>query len=329
MGSTNNVRFLITNDAAMIFYSQGAEHGKSLTFPAGSAQYRDLLDVVKDDHNDAQVFLERVIEACDIGAWLAIYSNNRFSVSSDGHIVLDGKIRVRDSMHEHLCEMARNKINPEGMVNFYLRLAENPSPNSVDQLSRFLNSAGIPIMRDGTMLLYKRVRADFTDVHTGTLDNSVGKTVALPRHKVEDNPNQHCSFGLHAGNMDYVSDFGNQEDPIVIVRIDPADVVSVPNDASYGKIRVCKYTVVGIHGSSEELLDNTATFDDDDLPEHDHEPASEFLSEEQLADLNLSDLRKVARSVYKIVGASKVPGGRETLMKRIRKAAKDLESKKK
>jgi hypothetical protein len=47
--------------------------------------------------------------------------------------------------------------------------------------------------------------------------------------------------------LDYVASYGsvNSGDRIVIVKVNPADVVSVPKDCSYQKVRTCRYEVVG------------------------------------------------------------------------------------
>ena len=54
-------------------------------------------------------------------------------------------------------------------------------------------------------------------------------------------------YGLHAGALNYVASYGSVEsnDRIVIVKINPADVVSVPSDCNCEKLRTCRYEVVG------------------------------------------------------------------------------------
>ena len=56
-----------------------------------------------------------------------------------------------------------------------------------------------------------------------------------------------CSNGLHAGALNYVASYGSVEsnDRIVIVKINPEDVVSVPSDCNCEKLRTCRYEVVG------------------------------------------------------------------------------------
>jgi len=94
-------------------------------------------------------------------------------------------------------------------------------------------------------LAYKAVKRDFTDKYSGKMNNSVGEMVSMPRFRVDDNCDIGCSQGLHVGAIDYVKSYGSAGDKIVICKIDPADVVSVPLDSGHQKLRCCKYEVVG------------------------------------------------------------------------------------
>ena len=84
----------------------------------------------------------------------------------------------------------------------------------------------------------------------------------MPRKQVDDSVDIGCSFGLHAGTYEYASNFGNGV--TLTVRIDPANVVSVPRDCEYQKIRCSEYTVIA---TAEEpwtrsvVWDGTADYD--------------------------------------------------------------------
>jgi hypothetical protein len=66
----------------------------------------------------------------------------------------------------------------------------------------------------------------------------------MPRNKVDDNKEVGCSYGFHAGTLEYASDFASDFDKLVLVEIDPADVVSIPTDCNFQKLRTCRYKVV-------------------------------------------------------------------------------------
>jgi hypothetical protein len=138
----------------------------------------------------------------------------------------------------------------EPMVNFMENLYKNPSKRAVTELYGFLEKNNLPITPDGHFLAYKKVRANFLDVHSGTMDNSPGTIVEMERNKVDDNKDQTCSTGLHFCGMSYLSHFGG--DRTVIVKINPADVVSIPSDYNEAKGRACRYEVIAEMGVSAE-----------------------------------------------------------------------------
>ena len=67
----------------------------------------------------------------------------------------------------------------------------------------------------------------------------------MPRRNVCDNANIGCSDGFHAGSLDYARQYGNGGH-LMVVEIDPADVVSVPLDCDQQKLRTSKYKVVSL-----------------------------------------------------------------------------------
>jgi hypothetical protein len=86
----------------------------------------------------------------------------------------------------------------------------------------------------------------------GAIDNHVGQSPRMDRRFVCDDFNQGCGPGLHVGSLDYAIGWAGGEGRVVIVEVDPADVVSVPND-EHSKLRACAYTVVGEY--TEKLPD--------------------------------------------------------------------------
>ena len=49
----------------------------------------------------------------------------------------------------------------------------------------------------------------------------------------------------HVGSLEYATTFGSSDRIVVIVEVDPADIVSVPSDCEFQKLRTCRYKVVG------------------------------------------------------------------------------------
>ncbi len=152
-------------------------------------------------------------------------------------------------------------------LRFYQRLQFNPSEGSVEQLFRFMDQNGLAIGKDGCILAYKVVRKDYWDCHTGRTHRYLpGAKVEMDRDKVVEDPTRACASGLHVGALSYFGGgwYGleNTETQGLIVKVDPADVVSVPYDYNSAKVRCCRVYVVGHYGTA---LPDTL-WDDEILP---------------------------------------------------------------
>lgn len=133
----------------------------------------------------------------------------------------------------------------EPVANFLDNVQQNPSYRAIQELYTFLEHRALPLTENGCFLGYKAVRPDWKDKHSGTFDNSVGKIVSVPRNTVDDDFRLDCSHGLHVGSIEYVQGFKTDRDHVIIVRVNPKDVVSVPKEDHCTKLRTCEYEVVG------------------------------------------------------------------------------------
>ena len=101
----------------------------------------------------------------------------------------------------------------------------------------------MPITEDGCFIGWKKVDDNYKDFHSGTVDNTPGKSPEMSRFEVDDNTRLECSVGLHVGSREYVHDFHIGKGKIVLVKVAPEDVVCVPNNEPT-KVRVWKYEVL-------------------------------------------------------------------------------------
>jgi len=130
----------------------------------------------------------------------------------------------------------------DGLMKFLANCMRNPRKESVDDLYRFLEHGGFPITSDGCFLGYKKIRHDWMDWHSGKFDNHPGNRITMPREDVVEDPNNACGPGLHVGTLKYARNFGDGR--IVLVKVNPKDVVSVPYDHNSEKLRTCEYLVI-------------------------------------------------------------------------------------
>ena len=187
----------------------------------------------------------------------------------DGSVFVGGDV-VRSIVADRIINFLADGIDCLPIFKFITRLQLNPSKRAVDELYTFLEHKYLPVTESGTFLAYKAVRNDFTDKHTGKFDNSVGNVLEMPRNKVDDDKEVGCSYGFHAGTLEYASGFASGIDKLVLVEIDPADVVSIPTDCNFQKLRTCRYKVVSEYERplSEQVYQSRfSTEHDDDVDE--------------------------------------------------------------
>lgn len=170
------------------------------------------------------------------------------TITEDDCVLLDGE-PLSQELGDVIKKHYYADIDFEYLVNFIHKLRQNPSYRVREQLYKFirasLNDGGFTISHDGDIMAYKRVRKDYKDIHSGTFDNSPGKIVEMERRDVNDDPSETCSSGLHFCAYSYLKYYRCERgDRIVLVKINPADVVSIPYDCGNAKGRCCKYYVV-------------------------------------------------------------------------------------
>ena len=208
---------------------------------------------VLPDHLNYKMILEalptatsdELIEMIDIEKAVATFSDGLVEIKN-GQVTYEGEV-VHGSISKRILEFMSKGLPFQPLVNFLNNLMGNPSMQSQKELYDFLEHEHLPITEDGYFLAYKAVRADYMDKYRGVFDNHVGNVCEMTRSKVDDDRGRGCSNGLHAGALNYVAGYGSLEngDKIVIVKINPADVVSVPSDCNFEKLRTCRYEVVG------------------------------------------------------------------------------------
>jgi hypothetical protein len=182
------------------------------------------------------------------------------NIASKGFVIDGNNITFRgealpQALVTKLLSIISDGLPVEHFEKFWERLRENPSAQSVAELTDFLSYKELPITEEGYLIAYKGVRSDYysstgnteTRVIQGTVDetghiyNGIGEVIEVARNHVDDNRENECSFGLHCGSLDYARGFAPK---LILVKVDPKDVVSVPKDCSFQKCRVSKYEVV-------------------------------------------------------------------------------------
>lgn len=189
--------------------------------------------------------------------------NDRFEQLTDrawvaGNSVFFDGDPVNDVITEHILRFLDAGEDFGPLVAFLDKVSQNPNQHSRENLYRWLAATkGFTIDYDGNIVGYKGVidngDGSYRSISSGKgfvngeavngqIKQEPGDLVTYPRSEVQHDPSVGCSVGLHVGTWEYASGFA--QGAVLLVKVNPRDVVSVPVDASDQKMRVCAYEVL-------------------------------------------------------------------------------------
>ena len=211
-------------------------------------------------------------------------------ITYDGQTIFYDDQPLHSSVSEHMIQRLLDGTKDwEPLALFLERMANNPSMVARNELYDWLMAEGLTIAPDGRFIGYKGIGNDSLSVSSGyafvngervdgRIPNYPGNVISMNRADVNDNRNEGCSYGLHVGSTDYAQSFGGRL--MATVLVDPADVVSIPND-DYRKLRCAKYEVFRVETKTSyhnfgrnNIVDEDEFYDEDDA-DWDDEPCCE------------------------------------------------------
>lgn len=235
--TSNSITVVVTNANGNKVYSIQRSH----------PNYEPVLEAVRNGD-------ETTIESlCNVAKTIETFTEGNVSVKN-GHVYY-GNLLLEGVIVDRVIGFIKEKLPVQPLLRFINKLHQNPSARAVTELYRFLEHKNLPITPTGNFLAYKGLQSDYFSVTAGNIEvikgkvvngkifNGVGEEIEVRRNQVCDNKDIACSKGLHAGSLKYATEFARGK--VVIVEIDPADVVSIPTDCEHQKLRTCKYKVVG------------------------------------------------------------------------------------
>jgi hypothetical protein len=229
----SNQSYILTSDALTVFHN-----GVVMTAARETPNAAKALEHIRANDFDGAIEAMRPLRK------LATILSSAFNtITFDGENLWYQGNPVGDFITQRAIELYSQDLPIQPLMNFVERVYGNPSASSREELFGFLEVGNLPITPDGKFLAYKRVRDDYKDVHSRSIDNSVGQVVEMPRSAVDGNRDNVCSTGLHFCSREYIRSFSGER--LMVLEIDPADVVSIPSDYNNTKGRCCRYKVVG------------------------------------------------------------------------------------
>jgi hypothetical protein len=182
----------------------------------------------------------RIKEMLDIKKFIAKFTEGAIQVGED-QVLFHGK-PVHGVIADRLIALVSEGFSPAPLARFLMKLQANPSTSARDELYLWLETSKLPICDDGDFLAYKAVRADYLSHHDGKTDNRIGSLLQMKREDVDPDRDNTCSRGYHFCSLDYLSMYTGSR--IMICKVDPSDVVTIPSDYSNQKGRAWRYVIV-------------------------------------------------------------------------------------
>jgi hypothetical protein len=235
----STVAYLVANDGTINMVYGGKTHSIS----NNHVNYVKIIDLLKSGvYSD----LDRLL---DVSATIKEFSSGKVTVIN-GSVYYNGK-EIINALSNRIVKMVQDDLPFKHLVMFMENLLQNPSRTAVQELYLFLEQNMLPITEDGYFLAYRKVQDNYMSYHAnpdGTYNrNMVGDVVNQERNKVDDNRNNTCSNGLHFCSLEYIPNYYGGNGRVMIVKINPKDVVSIPSDYNNSKGRCCSYEVIAEH----------------------------------------------------------------------------------
>lgn len=243
-----SIPYIIKPDSATMFFN-----GRGVTVASDHVNFKKIITKLEAGDEDIAAFQALVDIVAGLGATVAIADEPTPSQQNVTYDTSTGTLRYKGYPLSGYIATKATELYKAGsekplkkLLAFLENLYNNPRSSIAERLYRFIEIGNMPITEDGYFLAYKKIRNDWKDIYTGTMDNSVGKILEMPRVLVNDKDTETCSTGLHFCSYAYLSHFGNggSGNRVVVLKINPADVVSIPTDYNDTKGRACRYEIL-------------------------------------------------------------------------------------
>ena len=190
---------------------------------------------------------ETILKLADKRQGLARLTAGKVTVVGD--TVYYAGVPIRSALATRLVTLTDMGHDATPWALFMDNVGQNPSENSKERLFEFIDRWETPLTPDGCFIAFKGVNDDYSSTRLTPEGESVynrpGMVIEMDRADVVEDPSITCASGLHACASHYLDSFWGTQHKVLAMKINPRDVVSIPDDYNLSKMRVCKYEVLG------------------------------------------------------------------------------------
>lgn len=225
------------------------ENGRVVTINAEDPNFINYVSGLKEGKTLAEIRDE--INPYAIVELTPLLTLHQDKTTGDEKLFFDGET-IDPILEATILRYHRQGRSFDNLVCFLERLAKNTDAESREFLYQWATVSGLKITSDGYLLGWRGLNPEGKSIHTGeayvdgvlhtgNIPNPVGSVIHMNREDCEADPSVSCGSGLHVGSESYATGWGQGN--VVYVKVDPRDVVSVP-DHDCEKMRVCRFTVI-------------------------------------------------------------------------------------
>ena len=192
--------------------------------------------------------LEVIKAMASVKNYIVYLSQGRISLTDSG-IQFMGEL-VNSYMTERIMRHHAEGVDVAPMLAFMDRVMNHPILGIQQDIYKWCEKGDMPFTAEGHIIAYKKVREDYRSYHSspdGThLHHPIGGYVEMERSAVDPRRDYTCSTGLHFCSYDYLNAYqGANTGRILILSIDPQDIIAIPTDYNQTKGRACRYRIIG------------------------------------------------------------------------------------
>lgn len=226
---------------------------------------------------------DRIGELVDIPMFIARATEGRVKIG-DNEVYFDDK-QVHGVIASRLLSALSHGFDVKPLARFLERVRANPIPTAEDELYLWMEGSNLPLTSDGCFLAFKKVNDDYKSYHDRRTDNSIGaKLPELSAERYDTDRYRTCSSGYHFCAYNYLPAYYGSTGRVVICKVAPEDVVSIPNDYNNAKGRAKTYEIIGEVPESEAaqffddkpVVTEFGTYKDEDCGDYNEDGAANY-----------------------------------------------------
>lgn len=222
-------------------------NGQSLVLPQSDYRTRDILEATMGEiakgKESVTINLDEFTIVKKIAAALP---EAEVVVEKSGAV----SVKTADGVVENIQELEGKLVgaSSQAIKEFVRKTALQKRKHSADELRNFIKRGDLPVADDGSIICYKilsktKDEGRWVDCHSKKVPQGLGSVVEMPLEEINEDRRQACGTGLHVCTVGYVNGFYGYGNVITLVKVQPYDVVAVPEYEST-KMRALAYHIV-------------------------------------------------------------------------------------